>query len=63
MLHSFLLDLRHSQCTPINFVFIWGGLVQGTGGLGVAGNGERGRMGGGTLILLVKIPRKRKEAK
>lgn len=39
----------------------WGG--EGTGELGVSGKGGRGRMGGGALILLVKIPRKRKEPK
>lgn len=39
----------------------WG--AEGRGSLGVSGKGERGRMGGGTLILLVKILRKRKEAK
>lgn len=61
LLHAFLLALRRFPVYTNYRCFHWGGgVIQG--GV-VTGKGERGRMGGGTLILLVKIPRKRKETK
>lgn len=43
------------QCPPVGFVFIGGGRI--------SGKEEGGREGGRALILLAKVPRKRKEKK
>lgn len=49
-----------SQDPPVYFVFILG---RREGGKGVSGKWEEGGEGGGALVLLAKVPRKRKEKK